>query len=179
MLTLYPEQEEVVQRMLEEPTRAVLNASSLGTGKTVCTVELVKRLDAKTVLLIGPLNVDKAWKKTFEGQNVVLPFSHINSTKAGLQAFADLKARVPASTTSGVSSLPCLAQTRSARTARTLARLAGPGLASSRTWRAGTRRTLPRTVRLPRQTPYVRSRRATRSPCRPHQQATSSRASGL
>ena len=95
MLTLYPEQEEVVQRMLEEPTRAVLNASSLGTGKTVCTVELVKRLDAKTVLLIGPLNVDKAWKKTFEGQNVVLPFYHINSTKAGLQAFADLKARVP------------------------------------------------------------------------------------
>ena len=33
MLTLYPEQEEVVQRMLEEPTRAALNASALGTGK--------------------------------------------------------------------------------------------------------------------------------------------------
>ena len=33
MLTLYPAQEEAVQRMLGEPTRAVLNASDTGTGK--------------------------------------------------------------------------------------------------------------------------------------------------
>lgn len=92
MLTLYPAQEEAVQRMLEEPTRAVLNTSDLGTGKTLMTVELVRRLGAKAVLLIGPLNVDESWKKTFEGQGVTLPFFHINSSKKGLQAFADLKA---------------------------------------------------------------------------------------
>ena len=72
-----------------------LTRNFIVTHNTVCTVELVKRLDAKTVLLIGPLNVDKAWKTTFENQGVDLPFVHINSTKAGLQAFADLKARVP------------------------------------------------------------------------------------
>lgn len=95
MLTLRPEQEEAVQRMLAEPTRAVLNASGLGVGKTLCTVELIKRLGAKTVLLIGPLNVAEAWRNTLATQGYSLPFHHINSTKKGLQAFADLKANVP------------------------------------------------------------------------------------
>lgn len=92
MLTLYPEQEAAVAKMTAASGRSALVTAQVGWGKTVVTVETAKRLGARTILIIGPLNVDESWKKTFEGQNVVLPFFHINSSKKGLQAFADLKA---------------------------------------------------------------------------------------
>ena len=92
MLTLYPEQEAAVAKMTAASGRSALVTAQVGWGKTLVTVETAKRLGARTVLIIGPLNVDESWKKTFEGQNVVLPFANINSSKKGLQAFADLKA---------------------------------------------------------------------------------------
>lgn len=92
MLTLYPEQEAAVAKMTAASGRSALVTAQVGWGKTVVTVETAKRLGARTILIIGPLNIDKAWEGAFEGQNYVLPFFRINSTKKGLQAFADLKA---------------------------------------------------------------------------------------
>lgn len=94
-LTPYPEQEEAIQRMVSEPTRAALLGADLGKGKTLMAVETVRRLDAKVILVIGPLNVDHAWRDRFAGQGVDLPFANINSTKAGLEAFERLRTRVP------------------------------------------------------------------------------------
>ena len=83
------EQERAIERMVSEPTRAVLNASTMGAGKTLKAVEVVKRLDAQTVLLIAPLGTRLGWQKTFERQEVELPFQWINSTKAGKEALSN------------------------------------------------------------------------------------------
>jgi superfamily II DNA or RNA helicase len=84
-----PEQEGAIKRMVSEPTRAALNASTMGAGKTLKAVEVVKRLDAKTVLLIAPLNTRLGWKVTFERQGVDLPFRWIRNSKDGLSSLED------------------------------------------------------------------------------------------
>ena len=83
------DQESAIQRMLTEPTRAALNASTMGAGKTVKAVEVAKRLGAKTILLIAPLNTRLGWQVTFERQGVELPFKWINSTKQGKANLSD------------------------------------------------------------------------------------------
>lgn len=82
MLTLSNEQQAAVDRMASEPSRACLNASDTGVGKTLLAVELAKKLFTETVLIIGPVNkpVVNAWKNTFEGQGVTLPFRQIDSS---------------------------------------------------------------------------------------------------
>lgn len=80
------EQENAIARMVAEPTRAALNASTMGSGKTLKAVEVVKRLGAETVLLIAPLNTRLGWKVTFERQGIDLPFRWIRSTKDGKEA---------------------------------------------------------------------------------------------
>lgn len=62
---LTPEQGEAVKRMTAEPTRACLNSSGLGTGKTLMAVELAKALGAQTVLVVAPLNTHVNWELTF------------------------------------------------------------------------------------------------------------------
>jgi superfamily II DNA or RNA helicase len=94
-LTPTAEQEEAIRRMVEEPTRAVLNASTMGAGKTLKAVEVVKRLAPETVLLIAPLGTRLGWQKTFERQSVELPFKWINSTKDGKQALSDWYWQLP------------------------------------------------------------------------------------
>lgn len=88
-LTPTPEQQEAIDRMIAEPTRAALNASTMGAGKTLKAVEVVKGLGAETVLLIAPLGTRLGWQKTFERQGVTLPFKWINSTKAGKDNLSD------------------------------------------------------------------------------------------
>ena len=80
-LTLDPEQQAAVDKMVAEPTRACLNASDTGTGKTVMAVELLKALGAKTVLIVGPANpgVRSSWELTLQGQGVELPFTNLSS----------------------------------------------------------------------------------------------------
>lgn len=80
-LVLDPEQQDAVDKMVAEPTRAALNASDTGTGKTVMAVELLKALDAKTVLIVGPANpgVRSSWELTLKGQGVELPFTNLTS----------------------------------------------------------------------------------------------------
>lgn len=83
VLTPTKEQQEAIDRIVGEPTRAALNASTMGAGKTLIAVEVVKRLTPGTVLLIAPLGTRVGWQVTFERQGVELPFKWINSTKDG------------------------------------------------------------------------------------------------
>ena len=82
-ITPTPEQEEAIVKMVWESSGAVLNASTMGAGKTVKGVEVVRRRDDKIVLLIAPLGTRLGWKTTFERQGVALPFRWLNSTKQG------------------------------------------------------------------------------------------------
>lgn len=75
--------------MVSETSGAALNASTMGAGKTLKAVEVVKRRGHKIVLLIAPLGTRLGWKTTFERQGVDLPFKWINSTKDGKANLAD------------------------------------------------------------------------------------------
>lgn len=88
-------QEIEIRRMLEESTNAWLLAAELGTGKTLMSVEFVKRRGAKVVLVIGPVNtrVVKAWKDTFARQGVTLPFKRIDSKTP--EEFENLRKKEP------------------------------------------------------------------------------------
>jgi len=90
-----PDQQSAIQRIVTEPTRAALNASTMGAGKTLKAVEVAKGIDAQTILLIAPLNTRLGWQVTFERQGVDLPFKWINSTKAGSQAKEDWSWQLP------------------------------------------------------------------------------------
>jgi superfamily II DNA or RNA helicase len=78
-----PNQEQAISRMVSEPTRAALNGSLMGTGKTLMAVEVAKRINANTVLIVAPVNTHEGWKRTFHQQQVDLPFQRIDSTIAG------------------------------------------------------------------------------------------------
>ena len=82
-ITPTPEQEEAIVKMVWESSGAVLNASTMGAGKTVKAVEVVRRRDDKRVLIIAPLGTRLGWRTTFERQGVALPFRWINSSKEG------------------------------------------------------------------------------------------------
>ena len=77
------EQEDAIVRMVSEKSGGVLNASTMGAGKTVKAVEVVSRRGDRFVLLIAPLGTRLGWKATFERQGVDLPFKWLNSTKQG------------------------------------------------------------------------------------------------
>jgi superfamily II DNA or RNA helicase len=89
------EQAKAIKRIVSEPTRAALNGSTMGAGKTLIAVEVVKQLDSKVVLLIAPLGTRLGWRVTFERQGVALPFKWINSTKEGKQARDDWEWQQP------------------------------------------------------------------------------------
>ncbi len=82
-ITPTPEQEDAIVKMVWETSGAVLNASTMGAGKTVKAVEVVRRRGDKVVLLIAPLGTRLGWKTTFDRQGVELPFRWLNSTKDG------------------------------------------------------------------------------------------------
>lgn len=58
------EQEKAIERIVSEPTKAALNASQFGTGKTLVTVEVCIRLEAKIVLIVCPLFTKQSWRET-------------------------------------------------------------------------------------------------------------------
>jgi superfamily II DNA or RNA helicase len=90
-----PDQEGAIERMIAEPTRAALNASVMGAGKTVKAVELAKRLGSKTILLIAPLGTRLGWQVTFARQGVDLPFKWIRNTKEGKDNLTDWEWQQP------------------------------------------------------------------------------------
>lgn len=90
-----PDQQRAIDRMLAETTGAALNASTMGAGKTVKAVEVARGLDAKTILLIAPLNTRLGWQVTFERQGVDLPFKWIRNHKEGKANLTDWEWQQP------------------------------------------------------------------------------------
>ena len=94
-LTPTEEQENAILRIAREPTRSVLNGSTMGAGKTLKAVEVCRRISAETILLIAPLGTRIGWKVTFQRQGVTLPFRWINSSKEGKKAQQYWEMQVP------------------------------------------------------------------------------------
>ncbi len=88
-LTPTPEQEEAIVKMVSEKSGGALNASTMGAGKTLKAVEVVRRRGDKFVLLIAPLGTRLGWKATLERQGVALPFKWLNSTTQGKANLTD------------------------------------------------------------------------------------------
>lgn len=94
-LTLESEQMKAVEKITSEDTRAALNASLMGTGKTLMGVESAIRLGSTTKLIIGPLNTYWGWWDTIQRQtNYESNIQRIDSSTKGKQALADLTAGV-------------------------------------------------------------------------------------
>lgn len=95
-ITLDPEQQQAVDRMVHEPSRAALNASQYGTGKTVVTVEVAEAVAPLGVkLIVAPLFTKYSWQSTILGQYPHSVVKFINSTKAGKSALQDLVSATP------------------------------------------------------------------------------------
>ena len=84
-----------MEKISTEPSRSALNGSLMGTGKTLMGVEVAKRINAKTILIIGPLNTYWGWWDTIQRQtDYASAITKIDSTKSGVQGLADLQAGV-------------------------------------------------------------------------------------
>lgn len=94
-LTPTREQERAIVRMVSEKSGAVLNASTMGSGKTLKAVEVAKRRGDDVILIIAPLGTRLGWQVTFERQGVELPFKWLNSTKQGKANLADWEWQIP------------------------------------------------------------------------------------
>lgn len=96
-LTLEQRQIDAVNKMVAEPTRAALNASLMGTGKTLMGVEVAKAINAKTVLIVGPLNTFWGWHDTIQRQNDYNAHGlfKIDSSKQGNKAWLDIQSGTP------------------------------------------------------------------------------------
>jgi superfamily II DNA or RNA helicase len=67
----------------------------MGSGKTLMGVELSKTINAKSILIIGPLNTYWGWWDTIQRQtDYKSTIRKIDSTKSGKEAEADLQANV-------------------------------------------------------------------------------------
>ena len=95
-LKLTPEQSAKVEAIVAQwdGFRAALDVSDTGTGKTLCAVEVAKRLEPATTLIVGPAKpqIVAAWKATFARQGVDLPFKRIDSKH--LNHFDDLRSGI-------------------------------------------------------------------------------------
>jgi SNF2 family DNA or RNA helicase len=111
-----PEQEEAIVRMVWETSGAALNASTMGAGKTLKAVEVVKRRGDKMVLLIAPLGTRLGWQTTFERQGVELPFKWLNSTNKGKEYLQEWMRAEPGIYFVGTEYFVRLGWNRSART---------------------------------------------------------------
>lgn len=97
-LTPTPEQETAIRSMVAEPTGAVLQASDLGTGKTLMAVEAALRFAGDGVVVISaPLHTYYGWADTLEGQTDGKIFLRPvdNKTKRGKNNLESLQWDVP------------------------------------------------------------------------------------
>jgi superfamily II DNA or RNA helicase len=95
-LTLRPEQEEAVQRILAEPTRAALVGSQPGAGKTLLSLEVALRLWPDLVLIMGVKETfDQFAPRLLAQSDSSISLRRIDATKAGQVAMADYLASTP------------------------------------------------------------------------------------
>lgn len=92
-LRIREEQEFAIQRMMEEPTKSVMNGSNMDTGKTLQASEFVVRLDLERVLYVGVKDTFQQWFDRLEAQSDGdIQLRRIDGTLGGLAAFASLLA---------------------------------------------------------------------------------------
>lgn len=90
-IELDDDQRRAVQRMVSEPTRAALNASQYGTGKTVVCVEVGEQVASNGVkIIVAPLHTKYSWRSTILAQYPDAKVEFVNSRKAGQQALNSL-----------------------------------------------------------------------------------------
>jgi superfamily II DNA or RNA helicase len=102
-MVLTAEQQHAVDSAMSPTARgAMLNASDMGTGKTVVTVAVCQAKNAQSVLIIAPLQTFgqitprmEGWMGTFRQQGVDLPFTQITSSTKGQAALANYQWGVP------------------------------------------------------------------------------------
>lgn len=93
ILTPHDYQEEAIQRILAEPTRAAIIGSEVGRGKTIIATETVLRGGWKRVLIIGIVHTFGQWQDSFLGQSDgAVSIRKMDSTKAGRAAHEDFLA---------------------------------------------------------------------------------------
>jgi hypothetical protein len=95
VLTPDTDQRRAIERMAGEPTRAALNASQYGTGKTLVTVEVGRAIRSQVNLVVAPLFTKYSWRSTILAQIPDAQVAFINSTKAGKDAFERLLLGTP------------------------------------------------------------------------------------
>lgn len=95
-LTPHDYQEEALELMLAEPTRACLLASDMGRGKTLMAVEFALRIKAELVLVVGVKDTWGQFNERFLAQSGgTVGVKNINSTASGKRAEADLLWGIP------------------------------------------------------------------------------------
>lgn len=95
-LVMRPDQQETVDKILNEPTLAALIASEMGVGKTLCTVEVIKGINPqKPVLIVAPLSTFIGWERTIKRQGITLSVRRIAAGKQYAGAFEDIAAGIP------------------------------------------------------------------------------------
>lgn len=85
-LNPYPEQVEIINSVVNEPTNAALIAAPLGSGKTLVSVEIVRALGLSTVLVLCPLNTRIGWERVVRNQELGLPTKRIESKNSNFEA---------------------------------------------------------------------------------------------
>ena len=95
-LTPDAKQEQAIAKMVASPTSSALNASLMGTGKTLMATEVALRLGAETVLIIAPLNTYWGWHDTIQRQTDYNAngLHKIDSSKNGRDAYHNLSKSV-------------------------------------------------------------------------------------
>jgi superfamily II DNA or RNA helicase len=93
-LVPYPYQERDIQKLVSSDGTGVI-ATQVGGGKTLVAIEVGKRLETGTNLVIAPKGTHKrAWEKTILRQIPEASVRYINSKKEGEKAFVDLQHKV-------------------------------------------------------------------------------------
>lgn len=95
LLPLVPtdEQRAVIDSILAEPTRAALNGSDVGTGKTIMATCAALEMGAKLTVISAPLHTRYGWHDTIMRQTgYEANFHWVNSkNKAGREAMSNLQ----------------------------------------------------------------------------------------
>ena len=87
-------QEKAIERIIGEPTKAALNASVMGVGKSLMATEIGLRLGSKVVLIIAPLGTYYGWLDTIARQtDYQVELHKIDSTKNGKAIMDNLTAK--------------------------------------------------------------------------------------
>ena len=92
MLVPHPYQTEAIEQILED--KKTLVKASLGSGKTLIAVEVMRRAETKVNLVVAPISTFSGWDKTLQRQGME-PGRVLDNKKAGKLAFLDLANGVP------------------------------------------------------------------------------------